>query len=152
IAKSGGERNVTVLDASGDPQLFPAIQRRTQGRSDDASQGSSRESSDDEGGPRTKFLLVQRVIQPGEAIEDVLREQNITAEQNADHAVLVLGADVLDSGEPVYYAKNTSDFSINALRKTVSEAIGERKLDRAGFSAAKISQFTKPVEMKISKP
>src|SRR5262249_25974456 len=87
IAKSGGERNVTVLDASGDPQLFPAIQRRTQGRPDDASQDSSRDSGD-EGGLRTKFLLVQRVIQPGEAIEDVLREQNITAEQNADHAVL----------------------------------------------------------------
>src|SRR5262249_6427444 len=89
LARGGGQRYVTVLDASNDPQLFAAIQRRTEGKTDDGSPNTSRDSNDD--GPRgTRFVLVQRVIHPGESIDDVLREQNATAEKNADQAVLVL--------------------------------------------------------------
>ncbi|HMG34420.1 MAG TPA: ABC transporter permease [Blastocatellia bacterium] len=150
--KSSGQRNVAVLDASGDPQLFPAIQRRTEGKLEDASQSSTNESGRNDDGPRTRFVLVQRIPGPGETTDDLLRSYNAAAEKDPDQAVLYLGSDVLQSGEPVYYSKNTTDFSINSLRRIVSEAIGERKLDRAGFSPARISQFTKPVEMKVSKP
>jgi ABC-2 type transport system permease protein len=69
-------------------------------------------------------------------------------EREADAAYLVLRPGVLDDKEPEYYARNISDFSISALRQAVSAAISERRLVRAGFEPKKITDYTKPVDMK----
>jgi ABC-2 type transport system permease protein len=144
---SGGRRLVTVIDQSGDPDLFPAIRERME------SHGSV---VDWEGGngPRqgTRFVLESKVVPLDQNPNDFIkRESNDDADPRSEKAYLILGAGVLDGVEPEYHAKNLSDFSIRSLEESVSAAISERRLMRAGFDAAKIEKYLKPVDLKIFK-
>ena len=144
---SGGERRVTVLDQSGDPQLFEAIKARVESRAP----GSDTDGGDNFGGA-ARFLLTRQIVPPDENPDDsIKRASNGEGQKGEDRSYLILGPGVLDSVEPEYHAKNLSDFSIRALEESVSAAISERRLMRAGFDATKIGQYMRPVDLKMYK-
>jgi len=137
----GGERHVTVLDQSGDPDLFAGIKSRVE---------SKNGSNSDEGfNSSTRFVLNREVVTAEQNPRELVRNQSSESEKNGpDKAFLILGPKILDDVPPEYHAKNLSDFSIRALEGAVSATIAERKLMRAGFDASKISQYMKPVDLK----
>jgi len=140
----GGERQITVLDQSGDPKLFEAIKERVESRaSAPESEGESRF------GGSTRFVLTRQIVAPDEDPNDsIKRASNGGGAKGSEQAYLTLGPAVLDDIAPEYHAKNLSDFSIRALEESVSAAISERKLMRAGFDATKIGLYMKPVNLK----
>lgn len=132
--KAGGERKLIVLDQSGDPGLYEAVQKQVASRT-----------------LGTRFSLTQIAVEPDQNIEDITKERTAEAYQNSELAFLVLRPGILDGVEPEYYAKNTGDFSIQGVGRGVSVAVTQRRLVRAGFDASKIEQYMKPVEMKTLK-
>lgn len=132
--KTGGERKLIVLDQSGDPGLYGAVQKQVASRT-----------------LGTRFSLTQIAVEPDQNIEEVTKERTSEAYQNSELAFLVLRPGILDGVEPEYYAKNTGDFSIQGVGRGVSVAVTQRRLVRAGFDASKIEQYMKPVEMKTLK-
>jgi ABC-2 type transport system permease protein len=144
---SGGERQVTVLDQSGDPRLFEAINERMATRSPD----SGSDGGDSFSGT-ARFVLTREIVPPDQNPNDsIKRASNGKSERGADTSYLILSPGVLDGVEPEYHAKNLSDFSIRALEESVSAAISERRLMRAGFDATKIGQYMRPVDLKMYK-
>ncbi|MFY9554864.1 MAG: ABC transporter permease [Blastocatellia bacterium] len=141
---SGGERQVTVLDQSGDSALFEAIKQRVETR------GSRSDSDGEEGfGRPTQFVLTRQIVPRDQNPNDLIKRQsNGGGEKGSETSYLILGPDVLDNKPPEYHAKNLSDFSIRALEESISAAISERRLMRAGFDATKISDYMKPVDLK----
>jgi len=141
---SGGERQITVVDQSGDPALFDAIKERVETRGSDGS------SDDEEGfGRSTKFVLTRQIVPPDQSPNDLIkRMSNGKGEKNSETSYLILVPGVLDNNQPEYHAKNLSDFSIRTLEETVSAAIAERRLMRAGFDATRISEYMRPVDLK----
>jgi ABC-2 type transport system permease protein len=140
---SRGERKIIVLDQSGDPALFEAIAARAE------SPGSRSDSGGDEGfGSATRFVLTRQVLPPDQNPNDWIKRESGGGEKDSEQSYLILGPGVLDNVAPEYHAKNLSDFSIRALEESVSAAISERKLMRAGFDATKIGLYMKPVDLK----
>src|SRR5262249_48608135 len=117
--RGGGERRVTVLDQSGDPDLFDAINRTMTGKFDSADELNKR----DPGVGNTTYRLTRRVITSNEEMERALTELKSKAASDPDATVLVLRPGPLDKIEPEYYAKNTSDFSIGTLERALNDAI-----------------------------
>ncbi|HSB11444.1 MAG TPA: ABC transporter permease [Blastocatellia bacterium] len=144
---SGGQRQITVLDQSGDPKLFDAIKARLESR------GSNSTTDVDNGFPNsTRFVLTRQILSPDENVGDwIKRDSEGVSERRSEKAYLTLSPGVLDSLQPGYYARNLSDFSIRALEESVSSAISERRLMRAGFDAAKIGQYMKPIDLRMFK-
>jgi ABC-2 type transport system permease protein len=137
----GGERRITVLDQSGDPQLFDAIKARVESNGTDQSEPGF--------GTGTRFLLLRQPLPPDQNANDwIKRDSNQAGDKASERAYLVLGPGVLESATTEYHAKNLSDFSIRGLEESASAAISERRLVRAGFDAAQISLYMKPVDMK----
>jgi|ERR1041384_1967561 ABC-2 type transport system permease protein len=143
----GGQRELTVLDQSGDPLLFDAIRARLESRVFGPT------SNEEDGlGRVTQFVLIREIVSPEQNPNDsIKRDSTRGSDKNSEKSYLILGPGVLYNGAPEYHAKNLSDFSIRALGESVSAAISERKLRRAGFDATKIDQFMKPVELKTFK-
>jgi ABC-2 type transport system permease protein len=141
---AGGERNVAVLDQSGDPALFEGIKSRVE------PQGSKNGSDSDEGfSGSTRFVLTRQIGTAEQDPHELIKSQSSeSGKKGPEKAFLVLGPRILDDGPPEYHAKNLSDFSIRALEGAVSTTIAERKLMRAGFDASKIGQYMKPVDLK----
>lgn len=141
---SGGERQVTVLDQSGDPALFGALNERVK------TSGSRSNSDGEDGfGRATQFLLTRQIVPPDQNPNDLIKRQsNGEGEKGSEKSYLILVPGVLDNDPPAYHAKNLSDFSIRALEEAVTAAISERRLMRAGFDATKISDYMKPVDLK----
>ena len=142
---SGGERKITVLDQSGDPALFEAINARVE------APGSKSDSDGEEGfGNATRFELTRQVVPADQNPNDwIKRESSGGGEKGSEKkSYLILGPGVLDNVAPEYHAQNLSDFSIRALEESVSAAISERRLMRAGFDATKIGLYMKPVDLK----
>jgi ABC-2 type transport system permease protein len=144
---SRGERQVVVLDQSGDPKLFDTIQQRV------APRASASESDDgNRGGGSTRFVLTRQIVPSDENPDDsIKRASNGEGNKGPEKAFLILGPGVLDDAAPEYHAKNLSDFSVRALEEAVSSAISERRLMRAGFDVTKIGQYMKPVDLKMFK-
>ena len=137
----GGQRQITVLDQSGDPLLFEAIKARVE--SNGADQGEPGFASS------TRFVLQRQLLAPDQKANDwIKRDSNPADKESSDRAYLILSPTVLDIAATEYHAKNLSDFSIRALEESVSAAISERRLVRAGFDATQISIYMKPVDMK----
>jgi ABC-2 type transport system permease protein len=143
--RGGGERNITVLDQSGDPGLFQALNQRI---------------GDTEGDPYTDnigrrrnidFKLQHAPVPPDRDIDEVRREHYEKAGEDSDTAYVVLRAGVLEGAEPEYYAKTTSDFAVNVLEDGISSAITERKLVRAGVDPSKVNSYTQAVDLKTRK-
>ena len=141
---SGGERQITVFDQSGDPALFQAIKERVE------TQDSRSNSDGEEGfGRATQFVLTRKIVPPDQNPNDLIKRQsNGESEKGSERSYLILVPGVLDNDPPEYHAKILSDFSIRALEEAVSAAISERRLLRAGFDANKISHYMKPVDLK----
>ena len=142
---SRGERKITVLDQSGDNSLFEAIAARVE------SPGSRSDSDGEDGGfgGATRFVFTRQVVPPDQNPNDwIKRESGGGGEKGLEKSYLILSPGVLDNVAPEYHAKNLSDFSIRALEESVSAAISERRLMRAGFDATKIGLYMKPVDLK----
>ena len=144
--RGGGVRRVTVLDQTGEPDLFDAINRSLDSRSE----SSEETNRNDPGVGRTRYVLTRRVIAPGEDLQTVQAEFQIQAGQDPDITYLVLRGG-LDKLEPEYFAKNTSDFSIGTLERAINDAVANLRLRRAGLNPSQISAYTKRVEMKRNK-
>jgi ABC-2 type transport system permease protein len=144
--RGGGERHVTVLDQSGDPQLFDLIKNRLEPNS-----ASSNEAGDNQPA-LTRYVLERRVVQPDEDIEKVIaNDYTAGGKKDEDKAYLILPAGILDGAKPEYRSKNTSDFGIRSLESAISQAVVARKLERAGLAGERIKGFTRRVELDTKK-
>jgi ABC-2 type transport system permease protein len=147
VVRGGGERRVTVIDQSGEPGVFEAIERSVDARSDSTDEANRR----DPGPGRTRYVLTLRTVRPDEKLEEAMRPYNEQASRDADSTYLVLKPGLIDGTEPEYYARNTSDFSIQTLQRAVSEAVVGLKLKRAGLDQTRINEYTRPVSLKTNK-
>src|SRR5689334_14218332 len=145
--RGGGERRVTVLDQSGDPDLFDALNRTTSGKFDSPDELDKR----DPGVGSTNYRLTRRVVTSNEEMQSALAELQAKAASDPDSTYLVLRPGSLDKIEPEYYAKNTSDFSIGTLERSINEAVSGLRLKRAGLDQAQIAVYTRRVELKTNK-
>jgi ABC-2 type transport system permease protein len=134
-SRGAGERYVTVLDQSGDPTLFASLDKKV-----------------GEGNSEASLHLTRVVVPPDKNLEELKRSYQEEAQKDSDKAYLVLLPGVLDDAQPEYNAKNVSDFfTREKLERSLSDAITERRLTRAGFGQTDISQYTKHVSMKTNK-
>ena len=78
--RGGGDRRVTVLDQSGDPELFDAIKRSLEARDD----GEEETNRRDPGVGRTNYVLTRRVVAPGEDIEALQQQYAVQADKDPD--------------------------------------------------------------------
>lgn len=125
------ERAVTVLDQSGDPELFHII----------------KENITKAGTTGTQFNLVQELVAPDWDIEEIRLSLNKEVSQNPDRAYLVLRKDILDGQNAQYYANNVTDLSISVLNNAVSTAITRRRLAHDGLDPAKIGSYGNQLNM-----
>jgi ABC-2 type transport system permease protein len=145
--RGGGERRVTVLDQSGDPELFDAINRSMESRGE----GDEEVNRRDPGVGRTHYILTRRVVTPAEDLQAIQLQYQQQAAKDPDTTYLVLRPGGLDKFEVEYYAKNTSDFSIGTLERAINDAVSSLRLKRAGLNPAQIASYTKGVELKRNK-
>lgn len=143
----GGQHQVTVLDQSGDPKLFEAIKQRVESHVPSSDAGG-----DNSLGRSARFVLTRHELAANETPDDwIKRDSNANGKKSSESAYLVLRPGVLADTPPEYHAKNLSDFSIRALEESVSSAVSERRLMRAGFDATKISEYMRPVDLRMFK-
>jgi ABC-2 type transport system permease protein len=145
--RGGGERHITILDQSGDPELYTAISRRL-------SPGSNGQDPAAETGRRpvnNRFFLNQVLIPPESNIHEIEKNYREQVINDSNKAYVILRPDLIESGQPEYYAKNTSDFSIGNVERAISDAIVERRLVLAGLDPQKLTGFMKSVEMSEQK-
>jgi ABC-2 type transport system permease protein len=145
--RGGGDRRVTVLDQSGDPELFDAIDRSVRGRSGAPEELNRR----DPGVGTTRYILTRVVVARDENMEAFQQQYTQQADRDPDSTYLILRPGGLDNFEPEYYAKNTSDFSIGTLERAINDAVSSLRLKRAGLDQSTISQYTKRVELNRKK-
>ncbi len=145
--RGGGDRRVTVLDQSGDPELFDAIKRSLESRGDADEELNRR----DPGVGRTNYALTRRVVAAGEDMDELQKEYSQKADKDPDSTYLILRPGGLDKIEPEYYAKNTSDFSIGTIERAINDAVSGLRLKRAGLDQSTISLYTKRVELNRKK-
>ncbi|HXG92269.1 MAG TPA: ABC transporter permease [Blastocatellia bacterium] len=144
IIRGGGDRQVIVLDQSGDPALFNLIQEKAKTAPQESDYATT-------GGPRpveTRFALTQTVVPPDKDIDELKRQYNSEVEKDSDKAYVVLRQGILDGVEPEYYGKNVSDFGIKDLERAINTAVIQRRLMLAGFDEEKVLKYMKQVEMK----
>src|SRR5262249_1847872 len=116
-SRGAGERFVTVLDQSGDPNLFEVLDHKIK-----------------EGESETAIHLIRVVVPADTDIDKVKPEYKKEAEENSDKSYLVLLPGTLAGVQPEYNAKNVSDFfTRERLERSLSDAITERRLIRAGL-------------------
>jgi len=144
--RGGGERHVTVLDQSGDPELFNTVKNKL---------GASDTDSDDSGGGRaalTQYVLTRKAVPPGEDIEALIKsDYQQDGAKDSDKAYLILPAGVLQEARPEYRTKNTSDFGLRALENAISQGVIERRLIQAHLDQARIKEYMKRVDLKTNK-
>lgn len=134
VTRGGGERRVTVLDQSGDPELYGEVQQALR-----AVQVG------------TTFVL-SRIEVPADAeLEPIRRQRTESLASDSDRACLVLGKNVLLGADPEYYARNVTDTSIANLGSVVSDSILTRRLARAGVDPARAAALTKRARMRLVK-
>jgi ABC-2 type transport system permease protein len=145
--RGGGDRRVTVLDQTGDPDMFAAIKRNLEARGD----GDDELNRRDPGVGRTNYTLTHRVVSPGEDLQAVELQYQQQAAQDPNLTYLVLRPGSAEPLEVEYFAKNTSDFSIGTLERAINDAVSTLRLKRAGLNTAQIAAYTKRIEMKRNK-
>ena len=143
--QSGGERVVTVLDQSGNPDLFDAIKSRLGGPSETPGDGEEKKFKP------IRFSLTRVVVPAGQSLDDdYIRAQTAETEKDPNKGVLLLPLGILEDSQPKYYAKNPSDFSISQVEKAVSGAIQEQRLV-GSIPKDKIKGYLKSVELKTNR-
>ncbi|HYV04503.1 MAG TPA: ABC transporter permease, partial [Blastocatellia bacterium] len=141
------DRRVTVLDQTGDPDMFAAIKRSLEARGD----GDDELNRRDPGVGRTNYTLAQRVVAPSEDLQAVELQYQQQAARDPNLTYLVLRPGSAEPLEVEYFAKNTSDFSIGTLERAINDAVSTLRLKRAGLNTAQIAAYTKRIEMKRNK-
>ncbi|HEY6330938.1 MAG TPA: ABC transporter permease [Blastocatellia bacterium] len=124
-------RHITVLDQSGDPGLYPAIQARLQGSKSG-----------------TQVTMDEVAVAPGQDLDEVRKTYRSRLDKASNSAIVVLGPDIFNGGEAEYDSNNVSDPSIEEIGRDLSTAVVDRRLAKAGLDSGKIDQYTMPVEMK----
>ncbi|HEY7912814.1 MAG TPA: ABC transporter permease [Blastocatellia bacterium] len=137
--RGGGDRNVTIIDQTGDPQLYELIRRRLESPQQEDG-GAARNIS-------TRFILSHQAVPPGEDLTPAIERYKDIVGKDSDQSFAVLPTGLYESGQPQYYARNTADISIRALEDSISAAISERRLARDGFDPAKIRQYMREVDL-----
>jgi len=153
-ARGGGEVQLVVLDQSGDPGLFDALNRKLGGNAPpeaaspqspgDSEQAGSRPSQD------SRYSLTRVAVPPGQNIDEVTAAYDQEIRAGSNKAYLVLPPDILSGGEPEYNAKNI-DISTGRLARPISAAVTERRLIKEGFPPDKILSSMKGVELKTNR-
>jgi ABC-2 type transport system permease protein len=152
-SRGGGERYIAVLDQSGDPGLFDSFEKKIK-EGDSKGKDDQEGKSDQEGRSDQQLgIHLTRVVVPPDADWDQLKKAyQEDARKDSDKGYLVLPSRVLDDAQPEYNAKNTSDFfTKEKLERSLSDAITDRRLVRAGFGQSNISQYTKHVSLVTNK-
>jgi len=145
--RGGGDRRVTVLDQTGDPDMFAAIKRSLEARGE----GDEETNRRDPGVGRTNYTLTQRIVPAGEDLQAVELQYQQQAAQDPNLTYLVLRPGSAEPLEVEYFAKNTSDFSIGTLERAINDAVSTLRLKRAGLNSAQIAAYSKRIEMKRNK-
>src|SRR6185503_7686104 len=145
--RGGGDRRVTVLDQTGDPDMFAAIKRSLEARGE----GDDELNRRDPGVGRTNYTLTQRIVPAGEDLQAVELQYQQQAAQDPNLTYLVLRPGSAEPLEVEYFAKNTSDFSIGTLERAINDAVSTLRLKRAGLNSAQIAAYTRRIEMKRNK-
>lgn len=130
VTRGGGERTVTVLDQSGDPELFRSLARALAGVQ-----------------VGTTFRLFRVEVPADTAVDALRRARNADLVNDSDKACLVLGKEVLAGADPEYYARNVTDTSIATLAGALSQSILERRLARSGMTPADAAAYTQRARM-----
>src|SRR5215211_7822194 len=145
--KSGGERHITVLDQSGDTQLFNGIKQRLE--------HSEPASDDKKDFGNTKFTLVRVVVTPDQQVDELAKNYNALVTKDSDQAYLILRKGILDDepdGRPEYYAKNPGDIVVGNVQRAISDEIRDRRLSQAKLSKEQIVKYTKEINLVKKNP
>jgi ABC-2 type transport system permease protein len=123
--------------AEGDSQNASAAQEQT--AVDAANQRGDRESS----------FRIEPVPLGGRSIEEVSRELSQRVQKDELEGYIILPPDILQAGEVQYYARNVGDdFTREQIRRSISSAVTEQRMDDANISADLIARINTPVPMK----
>jgi ABC-2 type transport system permease protein len=144
--RGGGERQLTVLDQSGDAALYTIFNKKLNSPPPEIEIAGTRQ------GPSTRFTVKRVEVPPDKNVDELREELDPQLEQKAEQGCLVLRPGVLDNVEPEYYAKNLADFSIRQIERAISAAVVERRLVKAGVDAHQADTYIKPVDLKTLKP
>jgi ABC-2 type transport system permease protein len=135
LTVGGGDRQVTVLDQSGDPALFQAIQ-------------NAAKSLDTKG---TTFNLKDEIVPPEQDVDNIRLLYNKDLEKDGSRAYVVLRKEVMSGAGAEYYGSNVTDTSIASLGEAIRAAITERRLVRAGLDPEAVRQYTNQAALKTFK-
>lgn len=136
--KSSGFRHITVIDQTGDPQIYEGIRKRLE--EPDLSSGQNRSLGN------IKFQLERVVVPPDQEIT-VAESYNKNVAKGAEEATLILPKGLLDDQEPEYRAKNPSDVVVNSVERVLNEVVKERRLTRAKLDKNKIDEYMRSVDL-----
>ncbi len=131
---TGEQWTISVIDRSG--RIFPPLQEAL----DDTLKNG-----------QPAFLLRNIPITPDrwEGIKASLNEQ---VTQRALSAYLVIGPDILNTGEAQLYAANVGDFTtIGRIEGALDRIVVEFRLNNEGLDAERIGQLTRGIDMKTLK-
>src|SRR6185369_10790415 len=112
--RGGGDRQITVLDQTGNQGLFDALKSRLTGSAEDGTGEGDQKIN------LTHFSLTRVAVPPGQELnEDYIKGYTTDVESDSNKAVLVLPAGVLEATEVRYYLKNPSDFSTGMVERSL---------------------------------
>jgi ABC-2 type transport system permease protein len=142
-SRGAGERYITVLDQSGDTGLFDSLDKKIRGGDREGKSGQEGKGDHELG-----IHLNRVVVHSDEEMKELRDTYEKEARRDSDRSYVVLPPDVLSEVQPEYHARNTSDFfTRDKLERSLSDAITDRRLVRAGFGQTDISQYTKHVSI-----
>lgn len=125
--RTTGEREVVVLDQSGDPLLFSTLQEQLR------STGRDRRA-DVQGKPLSAlFQLRQHIIPAAADIEQLRREHERRQSATSQTALLLLSRDVLEGRPAEYVGPTLSDPAIADFGRAVDSSIMRSRLGRRGL-------------------
>jgi ABC-2 type transport system permease protein len=138
-AKSGGERQITVFDQSGDASLFEGVKGRLDSSS--ASFNGRRQFGN------MRFRLNRVVVTPEQDVQALASTYNERVEKNSNEAYVIFKKGILQDEAPEYWAKNPNDLAVGNIERSISAEIIERRLTQANLKKEEIEKYTKEVNL-----
>jgi ABC-2 type transport system permease protein len=143
-AKSGGERQITVLDQSGDIALFEGVKSRLDSSS---STFENRRQFNN-----MRFRLSRVEVPPGQDMQALTNSYNERVEKNSNEAYVIFRKGILQDEAPEYWAKNPGDLAVGNVERAISAEIVERRLTQANLKKEEIEKYTKEVNLQKFNP
>jgi ABC-2 type transport system permease protein len=142
-SKTKGERDVVVLDQTGDSHLFEALAAQLKAAGQDATAKSRVKHLDN------MFTLHNEPV-PADADLDAVRRAHEAGRLGARETVLlIMPAKVLEgTAAPAYVGTTLSDPAIDEFEQAVNAAILRSKLSRAGVHADEAQRMIRAVPLK----